>query len=163
MKYKTIPSETNLYFVTSRVTRYTPIFTNDEIASIPLSSLAWFRDKSIWKLYAFCLMPNHLHILIELLDGRPVEQVMGQFHSFAGHEIINLLKRKHRDRILSKLAQGGKRKGDREFMIWEDALARCVEQENVLIDSIEYIHNNPCSKNSALAMSKIIKHQKRTK
>ncbi|HLF20007.1 MAG TPA: transposase [Bacteroidota bacterium] len=147
MKYKTIPSETNIYFVSSAVTDHFSIFVSDDIAFIPLNSLSWLRSQGVWKLYAFCLMPNHLHILVELLDSRPIEKVMGQFHSFTGHEIINLLNKKRATRFLNKLEKDGRNKGDRNFMIWEDSLARCVEQENVLVDSIDYIHNNPCNKN----------------
>jgi len=92
-------------------------------------------------------MPNHLHILVRLLDKRPVEKVMGQFHSFTGHSIIDRLKKNGMMSLLHPLELAGQQKGDRDFLVWEDSLARCVETEQVLLETIEYIHNNPCSKN----------------
>jgi putative transposase len=151
VKYKTIPSSTGLYFVTSRITDHRRIFFTDELGLIPLKSLEWMRENDIWRLYAFCLMPNHLHILVELLVARAIEKIMGQFHSFTGHRIVERLKQSERAPWLNYFGEAGEQKGDREFLIWQDALARNVEQENVLLDVIEYVHNNPVSKGWSLA------------
>jgi putative transposase len=113
---------------------------------IPLNSLQWMRQNNVWKLYAFSLMPNHLHILVKILDGRPVEKVMGQFHSFTEHAILDYLKGHGPTSLLQSFKAAGIRKGDREFLIWEDSLAKCVETEYVLLETIEYIHNNACNK-----------------
>ena len=145
MKYKTIPSTTGLYFVTSRVAGYHSVFVNHELCTIVMESLSWFRSKSIWKLYSYCLMPNHLHVLVQLCDGTPIEKVMGQFHSFTGHRIARYLKR-HKG-PLEFFQRKGSGKGDREILIWEDSLAKCIETEYVLLKTIDYIHNNPLNKN----------------
>ncbi len=154
MKYRTIPSDTNIYFVSSVVTGHLPLFTLDEIAFIPLTSLRWMWEKNIWKLYVFCLMPNHLHLLVRILDGRPIEKIMEQFHSFTGHELAKCLEKVDRTNLLPRLREAGRKKGDRELLIWEDCLAKCVEQENVLLESIEYIHNNPCNKKWKLVLDR---------
>jgi len=146
LKYKTIPSSTDIYFVTSRVTRYRSVFLSEELSLIPLQSLSWMREKKVWQIFAFCLMPNHLHLLIKLLKKTPIEKAMGQFHSFSGHKIIDMLKKNHPSALLKSFAAGGMRKGDREYLFWEDSLARCVETEHVLVETLEYIHNNPISK-----------------
>ena len=95
MKYKTIPASTNLYFITSRIAGHHHLFVSNKLSMIIMDSLAWMRNKKIWKLYAFCLMPNHLHIIAKILDGRPMSNVMGQLHSYTGHKIVEHLKQHH--------------------------------------------------------------------
>jgi hypothetical protein len=91
-------------------------------------------------------MPNHLHILIKLLDGRSVEKVIRQFHSFTGHKIVEHLSQEKDISLLQFFQQRGLEKGDREFLVWEDCLARIIETEHVLLETLEYIHNNPFNK-----------------
>ena len=113
---------------------------------IVMDSLAWMRQNKIWKLYSFCLMPNHLHTIVQLLDDRPIEKVVGQFHSFTGHKIVEMLKLDGNSINAAFFQQRGLKKGDRNFLIWEDCLARNIETEQVLLESVEYIHNNPFNK-----------------
>lgn len=146
MKYNTLPASTDVYFVTSTITSHHHIFVSQEPSMIVMNSLAWMRQNKIWKLYAFCLMPNHLHLLVKILDGKRIEKVMGQFHSFTGHAITDFLKQQAGFSLAQFFQRKGLEKGDREFLIWEDSLARCVETEHVFLETLEYIHNNPCNK-----------------
>lgn len=114
---------------------------------MPLNSLGWFRKNEIWKLYAFCLMPSHLHILVQLLSQDPIENIMGRFHSFTGHKIADQLEQLSDQHFIPTFQEAAFRKGDRELLIWEDSLAKCIETEHVLLETIEYIHNNPVNKN----------------
>jgi putative transposase len=122
------------------------VFLSEELSMIPLQSLSWMREKKTWQIFAFCLMPNHLHLLIKLLNKTPIEKVMGQFHSFSGHKIIDALKKNHATALLNSFMVGGMRKGDRKYLFWEDSLARYVETGHVLVETLEYIHNNPVNK-----------------
>lgn len=133
--------------MTSVVTLHCHILTSDEIAMIPTNSLRWFRQEKIWKLYAFCLLPNYNHILVKFLDGRPIEHVIGQFHSFTGPQILENIKRADKIGLLEILHTAGMRKRYREFLLWEGCMAKCVEKPGVFLRSIEYIHNNPSNKN----------------
>ncbi|KAA3661988.1 MAG: hypothetical protein DWQ10_03460 [Calditrichaeota bacterium] len=155
MKYKTAKSSLDIYFVTSVITDHTLIFTNQRMASIPLESLAWFRDQNIWKIYAFCLMPNHVHFILRQLNSSPVDKYLGQFHSYTGHEIVRFLKTAKQLKSLDVLKTGAKRiKTKREHLVWQDCLVRIIETEDVLLQEMEYIHNNPISKKWALATSR---------
>ncbi|MFH0991132.1 MAG: hypothetical protein V1799_14075 [bacterium] len=71
---------------------------------------------------------------------------MGQFHSFTGLELVHQLYKEGSRLLLEEFAVAGRKKGDREFLIWEDSLARIIETEHVLLETIEYIHNNPVNK-----------------
>ncbi|KAA3618653.1 MAG: hypothetical protein DWQ05_06745 [Calditrichaeota bacterium] len=155
MKYRTAKSSTSLYFVTSVISEHTSIFTNDRIAQIPLNSLTWFRKQNIWKVYAFCLMPNLIHVIIKQLSEQPIDYSIGKFHSYTGHEIIKDLTCEKQWTPLNIFKKAAKRiKTNREHVVWEDSLAKNIETERVLLKETEYIHNNPNSKNWQLAASR---------
>jgi putative transposase len=39
-------------------------FSNDQLARAIVDSLLWRRDRHGWKLFCYCLMPDHLHFVV---------------------------------------------------------------------------------------------------
>ena len=55
-----------LHHVTSRTVRRLPLFVSERDALAFLSLLDHVTDKTArWKVLAFCLMPNHFHLVVE--------------------------------------------------------------------------------------------------
>jgi len=52
-----------------------------EIASLVEGALLHF-DGERYRLLAWCLMPNHVHVVIEMLDGLSLSQIVGSWKSF---------------------------------------------------------------------------------
>lgn len=61
-------SADHAYFVTARARVGTP-FTDARLAQVVVDSLEWMRVHRDVSIYAYCLMPDHLHVLLQL----PVE------------------------------------------------------------------------------------------
>ena len=58
------------------------IFSNHKIAAIAQSELKAFRDKGWYWLYAFVVMPDHIHILVRLRDeARTLGRIVGTLKS----------------------------------------------------------------------------------
>ncbi len=51
-------------------------------------------DGKRYKLIAWVIMPNHVHILIQPLEGHPVAEIMQTLKSFTSHEANKILERK---------------------------------------------------------------------
>lgn len=60
-----------VYFVTICAATGTP-FTDLAIASIVINALEWLRSERGIRLYAYCLMPDHLHLLLQLPESSDV-------------------------------------------------------------------------------------------
>ncbi len=58
-----------LYHVTSRGDRREPIFEDDDDRIMFLELLCHVSERYNWVLYAYCLMTNHYHLLIETPDA----------------------------------------------------------------------------------------------
>lgn len=146
MKYQSIQSTTGIYFASSVIAKHKPIFWSDEVAIISLNSLKWFRDNNLVKLYAFCLMPNHIHSIVRLIGLDGIEDMMTSFHKFTGRRLIKYFEEIQDDDLLSFFSNAAKNKNDRTHLVWEDSVVKIIESENVLLKLIEYIHNNPVNK-----------------
>jgi putative transposase len=70
------------YFVTICAQSGNP-FTDEHLAQEVMVSLQWLRAHRDVILYAYCLMPNHLHLLLRSGDeSRTLGTVMGAFKTF---------------------------------------------------------------------------------
>ncbi len=54
------------------------ILKKENLTSIPYSRIRINADKNNFKLYAFCLMPNHFHLLIEQVGDVSVSKLISQ-------------------------------------------------------------------------------------
>jgi REP element-mobilizing transposase RayT len=64
------------YFVTVCARKGTAPFTDSRLAAEVVKTLHWLRSSQGITLYAFCLMPDHLHLLLRL--GTSEEHALGQ-------------------------------------------------------------------------------------
>lgn len=84
-----------VYHVTSRGDRREPIFLDDEDRRAFLSLVGREVLQQGWRLYAYCLMDNHYHLLVETPDpnlGRGMQRLNGVYtqafnrrHGLVGH------------------------------------------------------------------------------
>lgn len=65
------------------------------IARMVENSLRHF-DGERYRLLAWCVMPNHVHALAEMVEGYPLEDVVQNWKSYTAHEMNRLLERRGR-------------------------------------------------------------------
>ena len=58
-----------LYHLMSRGDRREPVFHDDPDRELFLATLGEACQKAVWEVHAFCLMPNHFHLVIETPQG----------------------------------------------------------------------------------------------
>jgi putative transposase len=146
MKFKSIQSKTGIYFGTSVIAKHKSIFWSEEVAIIPLNSLKWFRENNLIKLYAFCLMPNHIHFIVHLIGLNTIQEIMTSFNKFTGRSLIRYFQKIHNKDSLAFFKDAAKNTKDRIHLVWEDSITKIIEAENVLIKLVDYVHNNPVNK-----------------
>ena len=98
------------------------------IASIVAESMSC-RDQEIYNLYAFCIMPNHVHLVCQ-----PIENKSGSFYTLS--EIMHSLKRYTARRANQILG--------REGQFWQhESYDHVVRDEGELDRIINYVIENP--------------------
>jgi REP element-mobilizing transposase RayT/mRNA-degrading endonuclease RelE of RelBE toxin-antitoxin system len=99
----------------------------DRIAKIVQDALL-FLDGQRYHLLAWCIMPNHIHVLISLFDGQFLSRLIHSWKSFTAHQVNNTLKRSGR--------------------FWmPDYFDRYIRSERHFLATVRYIHENPVKAN----------------
>lgn len=63
-----------------------------EAASVITDSLQHFHGERYW-LWAFCVMPTHVHVVVQPLDRQPLESILHSWKSFTANKVNTLLGR----------------------------------------------------------------------
>ena len=75
------------YFVTTDAWERHAIFINTVLASIVVKQVISCRDRGLYKLHAFVLMPEHLHLLITPSDETTIEKAVQMIKGGSAHRI----------------------------------------------------------------------------
>ncbi len=70
-----------IYYITSRGDNNEEIFKDSKDYSAYMDALKKYKEQYGFKLFAFCLLPNHIHLLIELKEGITISDIMHDLHS----------------------------------------------------------------------------------
>lgn len=105
-----------------------------DVAEIVLENL-FFRNEKLYRLWAFVIMPNHVHALLEPL-GKASNPIFGEEDSAAVAPITHALK--------SFTAHRANEILNREGAFWEaESYVYWILEANEFTQLVEYIENNP--------------------
>ncbi len=140
-RYK-IVENSNLYFITSTIVEWIPVFTDKVFCDIIIDSLTYCRHKKGLQLFAFVIMDNHLHMIVY---SESISEIMRDFKSFTAREIIRAARVNKKVWLLNQFDFYKKRhKLTSEYQVWQEGFhPKMIGTEEVFIQKVEYIHNNP--------------------
>ncbi len=75
------------YFITTDTWQKHPLFINTDLANIVVEQIVSCREREFYKLHAFVLMPDHLHILLTPRETTTVEKAMQMIKGGSAHRI----------------------------------------------------------------------------
>lgn len=122
-KIPRIISKTNIYHIMCRGNNKSDIFFDDDDYNYYLEILKRIKKRDKYLIFAFCLMKNHVHLLIDAKESS-ISKIMQKINLIY---VIYINKKYQR---IGHLFQG-------RFK------SEPVENENYLLTAVRYIHNNP--------------------
>jgi len=115
----------------------------DEYKEVVIRSLRFLVESKRIILYAFVIMPNHLHLIWQMQAGIKRENVQRDFLKFTSQRIKDRIALNEPE-LLSQFLVNAK---DRKYQLWErNPLTVDLWSEKVMIQKIRYIHENPVRK-----------------
>ncbi len=156
MTFKPYHDPTSLYFITATIVGWKQLFVRSAYAQCVLDSLSWHRSQGRWTLYAWVLMPNHLHAIIKPLGDQTISSVLQTFGSFTAHAILKHLKQEQQADLLEFFAERQDKDAGKAHQIWQPIQAKNVISIDFLREKLEYIHNNPVAKKWNLAAERAL-------
>ena len=129
------------YYLTSVAKNRLPVFRTDQIKLITCAALDEARRSGKFALYAYTIMPDHLHVITDasLPAGRTLQFING----ISGHRVIEYLKAHNHERSLKKLQHEIKPR-HYSYSLWDHhPNVRRLVSEDMLMQRVTYTHQNP--------------------
>ncbi|MEN9685998.1 MAG: hypothetical protein RLZZ28_1784 [Bacteroidota bacterium] len=138
----------SLYFYTSTIHQWKPSIQQYNFYNIILESLAFLHNKGLIRVYGFVIMPNHIHLIWQILKPNGKESPVASFKKFTAHRFEqHILKISPEDLINYQVDWHS-----RKYNFWQpEPHWFLLFNEKTLIQKLNYIHKNPVSKKWSLA------------
>lgn len=124
-----------VYLITTKIINNKKIFANKEYCQILLKNIDYYRKKLKFRLYAYCIIPWHLHLLILPRRGISISKIMQLIKYRAARDI-----RKYNHNLRSR--EPGSRLPS-SGTIWQKSFHdRIIRSDQELDNKIDYINYN---------------------
>ncbi len=146
-KYK-IRDQNYPHFVSFAVVHWIDLFTRSVYRQILIDSLKYCQKNKGLILYAWCIMTNHVHLIIGTND-RSMEGILRDMKSFTSRKlketIIGNAEESRKKWILWMMKQtGNKNRNNLEWQLWQQHNHPIeLSNEQLISQRLDYLHNNP--------------------
>ncbi|MGB3004927.1 MAG: transposase [Chitinophagaceae bacterium] len=138
-----------IFFWTATINNWQRLLQDDHYKNVIISSLEYLSSESKIDVFAFVIMPNHIHLIwrINALNGK--ESPQGSFLKYTAH----LFKKKLTEKDRNKLETYKCDAVNKSYEFWQrDPLAVQLYNKKIAVQKLKYIHNNPLAEHWQLAI-----------
>ncbi len=137
-----------VYFWTNTIKDWYHLLKDNEFKKTIIKSWQYLVEKGKVRIYAFVIMPNHVHIVWEMLEMNGKELPHASFNKFTAHQFLTQL----RSVEPKELRRFSSVDNERKHRFWQrDPLAIEMDSREKVEQKIEYIHLNPLQEQWNLA------------
>ena len=127
-------------YLTATILEWKHLLKQDKYKDIIISSLEFLVRENRIKVYGFCIMSSHIHIIWQVQHGYQPKEIQLSFMKYTAQMIIKDLRNNHKE-VLEKFFV---KASDRKYQIWErNALSVSLWTPAVFKQKLGYIHANP--------------------
>jgi putative transposase len=137
-----------IVFWTATINNWIPLLQKNKYKDVIINTLEILCAKGKIDVFAFVIMPNHLHLIWRINEMNGNESPQSSLLKYTAHEFKKMLIVDD-DLNLGLFSVNAKNK---KFEFWQrDSLAIKILSPDMAFQKMEYIHNNPLAKNWYLA------------
>lgn len=138
------------YYLTLTVINWVDVFTRKNHKQVIVDSLRYCIQNKGLNVYAWCLMSNHLHLIVNCDEPYQLKDVIRDFKRHTVKQIIFQIinePESRREWLLREFKQEGQKSTrNKEYKFWKVG-SHAIElySEKFVWEKINYVHNNPVS------------------
>ena len=136
------------YYLTLTIVDWIDFFTRKNHKKAIIDSLQYCIKNKGLNVYAFCLMTNHLHLIVNCDEPFELKDTIRDFKRHTVKQVLFQIRNEpesRREWILNLLESNGEKyKANQKIKFWQSG-NHAIElySEKFVWDKINYIHNNP--------------------
>ena len=128
-----------VFFWTATINSWNHLLKDDVFKEVVIQSLRTLSERGLIDVFAFVIMPNHIHLIWQTnaLNGK--ETAQGSLLKFTAHTFKKMLK----DDLI-ELPKYEVDAHNKKYEFWQrDSLAIPLYTRHVMLQKLDYIHLNP--------------------
>jgi putative transposase len=131
-----------VYFWTDTIKDWKSLLAEDKFKQIIIDSWQTLVQRKKIVIYGFVIMPNHLHVIWEMLSLNGKEMPHASFNKFTSHQFLQCLRSEGRTSDIAEYLVA--EDAERKHRFWQrDALAVNMDSQSKVEQKLDYIHLNP--------------------
>ena len=141
-------NQEGLYFVSFAVVYWIDVFIRDEYFTVLLESLDYSRKQKGMEIYAWCVMPSHVHLVFRAKHNNPGD-LLKEFKTFTSRQLQKAIAENNQESrkewllwMMEKAASKNSSSKLRQFWQHHNHPIELWSPE-VIDQKIEYTHQNP--------------------
>jgi putative transposase len=144
----TINKDSNAFFLTMTVIDWIDVFTRKNHKIAIVESLIYCQQNKGLNIFGWCLMTNHLHLIVSANENINLSDIIRDFKKFTSKKIVSQIQEEpesRRDWMLDKFEFAGRFNSKiKEYKFWQDGNhAEEILTGEFAQQKLDYIHNNP--------------------
>lgn len=137
-----------IFFWTATINQWQHLLKKNEYKNVIISSLQYLSDAGKIDVFAFVIMPNHIHLIWRINEMNGKETAQGSFLKYTAHEFKKMLKANDNSNLSSYAVDAS----NKSYEFWQrDSLAVHLYTQQVAYQKLDYAHYNPCTDRWKLA------------
>ncbi len=138
-KRKSFIEKGEIYFWTATINKWQKLLLNDRYKNVIIDSLEYLSNTGKIEVFAFVIMPNHIHLIWRFVENNGKETPQGSFLKYTAHEFKKMLTSEG-----GKLSSYAVATNNKDYEFWQrDSLAVHLYTQDVAYQKLDYIHLNP--------------------
>ena len=135
------------HFITATIVRWFPVFISGPYFEIVIKSLKHMHDNRDLAIYAYVIMPTHIHAVVMALNG-DLSAIMRDFKRFTARAIYDQAKVEDNRLLTWIFEKESKNNPHANIKVWQDEFhPKMLFSEDVFRQKVEYVHANPVRSN----------------
>ncbi|WP_373766743.1 transposase [Glaesserella sp.] len=137
-----------VYFVSFATVYWIDVFIREVYFQAIIQALAFCRKEKGIRIYGYCIMPSHIHLLFQAKNQNPTE-VLRDFKKFTANQLIKLIRENQqesrREWLLWMFSRAAiKRDNVQKYQFWQHHNQPIeIYSQKFFDEKLNYIHQNP--------------------
>ena len=138
------------FYLTLNTVDWVDIFIRPVYKQVVVHTLNHFIDNKGLIVHAWCLMTNHLHMLVHVKDGIVLSEIEKEFKTFTSTKILEAIETEPEERrewMMKRFENAGNILGlGKKYHVWQDSgnpVQVDLKKTDVLSEYSSFIHENP--------------------